>query len=30
VPSFEAFFGARPKVTPGLRDALVKVLTSRG
>jgi shikimate dehydrogenase len=25
-PSFEAFFGVRPKVTPALRDALVKVL----
>ena len=30
VPSFEAFFGVRPKVTPGLREALVKVLTARG
>jgi shikimate dehydrogenase len=28
-PSFEAFFGVRPKVTPGLRDALVKVLRAR-
>ncbi|MFO1247221.1 MAG: shikimate dehydrogenase [Alphaproteobacteria bacterium] len=26
VPSFEAFFGVRPAVTPGLRAALVKVL----
>jgi hypothetical protein len=25
VPSFEAFFGVRPKVTPALREALVKV-----
>jgi len=29
VPSFEAFFGVRPAVTPGLRDALVKVLRER-
>jgi shikimate dehydrogenase len=29
VPSFEAFFGVRPKVTPGLRAALVKVLSER-
>jgi shikimate dehydrogenase len=29
VPSFEAFFGVRPKVTQGLRDALVKVLRDR-
>jgi len=28
-PSFEAFFGIRPKVTPALRDALVKVLRAR-
>jgi shikimate dehydrogenase len=28
-PSFEAFFGARPKVTQGLRDALVKALRAR-
>ena len=28
-PSFEAFFGVRPKVTPALRDALVKVLRAR-
>jgi shikimate dehydrogenase len=28
-PSFEAFFGVRPKVTQGLRDALVKVLRER-
>jgi shikimate dehydrogenase len=30
VPSFEAFFGVRPKVTPALREALVKVLGERG
>jgi len=29
VPSFEAFFGVRPKVTQDLRDALVKVLSAR-
>jgi shikimate dehydrogenase len=29
VPSFEAFFGVRPKVTPALREALVKVLSER-
>jgi shikimate dehydrogenase len=29
VPSFEAFFGVRPKVTQGLRDALVRVLRDR-
>ena len=29
-PSFEAFFGIRPKVTPALREALVKVLRARG
>ncbi|MDB5735505.1 MAG: Shikimate dehydrogenase [Alphaproteobacteria bacterium] len=29
VPSFEAFFGVKPKVTQGLRDALVKVLRDR-
>jgi shikimate dehydrogenase len=29
VPSFEAFFGVRPKVTPALREALVKVLLDR-
>jgi shikimate dehydrogenase len=29
VPSFEAFFGVKPKVTPGLRAALVKVLSAR-
>ncbi len=29
VPSFEAFFGIRPKVTPALRQALVKVLRER-
>ncbi|HTC83221.1 MAG TPA: shikimate dehydrogenase [Rhizomicrobium sp.] len=30
VPSFEAFFGVRPKVTPALREVLVKVLGERG
>jgi len=30
VPSFEAFFGVRPNVTPALRQALVKVLRERG
>lgn len=30
VPSFEAFFGVRPKVTPALREALVKALNARG
>ena len=29
VPSFEAFFGARPEVTPGLRAALVEALGAR-
>jgi shikimate dehydrogenase len=29
VPSFEAFFGARPEVTPGLRAALVDALAQR-
>jgi len=29
VPSFEAFFGVRPRVTPALREALVKVLRER-
>jgi shikimate dehydrogenase len=29
VPSFEAFFGVKPKVTPALRDMLVKVLSAR-
>jgi shikimate dehydrogenase len=29
VPSFEAFFGVPPKVTPALRAALVKVLCER-
>ena len=29
-PSFEAFFGARPTVTSGLRAALTKVLHARG
>ena len=29
VPSFEAFFGARPRVTPGLRAALVEALGGR-
>jgi shikimate dehydrogenase len=28
-PSFEAFFGVKPKVTPALREALVKVLRER-
>ena len=30
VPSFEAFFGTRPDVTPGLRAALVRELENRG
>jgi shikimate dehydrogenase len=29
VPSFEAFFGVRPEVTPGLRAALVEALGAR-
>ena len=29
VPSFEAFFGVRPRVTPALRAALVQVLSVR-
>jgi len=29
VPSFEAFFGVRPNVTPALREALVSVLSAR-
>jgi shikimate dehydrogenase len=29
VPSFEAFFGTRPEVTPGLRAALVEALAKR-
>jgi shikimate dehydrogenase len=29
VPSFEAFFGSRPEVTPGLRAALVEALAHR-
>ena len=29
-PSFEAFFGVKPAVTPALRDALVKALQARG
>lgn len=29
VPSFEAFFGVKPDVTPALRDALVKALRER-
>ncbi|HKU64306.1 MAG TPA: shikimate dehydrogenase [Rhizomicrobium sp.] len=29
VPSFEAFFGIRPKVTPALRETLEKVLRER-
>lgn len=28
VPSFEAFFGVRPEVTPGLRAALVEALAA--
>jgi shikimate dehydrogenase len=28
VPSFEAFFGVRPQVTPALRAALVQVLSA--
>jgi shikimate dehydrogenase len=28
-PSFEAFFGIRPKVTQGLRDTLVQILSAR-
>jgi shikimate dehydrogenase len=28
-PSFHAFFGVKPKVTPALREALVKVLRAR-
>jgi shikimate dehydrogenase len=30
VPSFEAFFGVRPNVTPALREALIKALNARG
>jgi shikimate dehydrogenase len=30
VPSFEAFFGIRPEVTPGLRDVLERELKFRG
>jgi shikimate dehydrogenase len=30
VPSFEAFFGVRPKVTQDLRETLVKVLSALG
>jgi shikimate dehydrogenase len=30
VPSFEAFFGVKPEVTPALRAALVKELAARG
>ena len=29
VPSFEAFFGVRPQVTPALRAPLVQVLSVR-
>jgi shikimate dehydrogenase len=29
VPSFEAFFGKRPEVTPGLRAELERVLRER-
>ena len=28
VPSFEAFFGVTPKITPGLRAALVEALNA--
>jgi shikimate dehydrogenase len=30
VPSFEAFFGVKPTVTPALREALIKALHARG
>jgi shikimate dehydrogenase len=30
VPSFEAFFGVKPSVTPGLRAALIEALKARG
>jgi shikimate dehydrogenase len=30
VPAFEAFFGVRPQVSPGLHTALVEVLTPKG
>lgn len=30
VPSFEAFFGVRPRVTPALRAVLVEALAARG
>jgi shikimate dehydrogenase len=30
VPSFEAFFGVKPKVTPGLRAALIAAIQARG
>ncbi len=30
VPSFEAFFGVRPQVTPGLRAALIEALRAAG
>jgi shikimate dehydrogenase len=29
VPSFEAFFGVRPQVTPGLRASLIEALSAR-
>jgi len=29
VPSFEAFFGVRPEVTPALRAALIDALNAR-
>ena len=28
-PSFEAFFGIKPKITPGLRAALIEALNAR-
>lgn len=30
VPSFEAFFGVKPQVTPGLRAALIQAIKARG
>jgi shikimate dehydrogenase len=30
VPSFEAFFGVKPRVTPGLRAALIEAIKARG
>ena len=29
-PSFEAFFGVRPKVSPALRETLIRALNARG